>query len=64
MEQTPKMLKFIGDLLEKKIASQEDVVRISKQFGITPNDDLLGLPKEKAIDLIHELLMLPDWNIK
>lgn len=60
MEQTPKMLKFIEDLLEQKIASQEDVVRISKQFRISPKDNLLALPKEKAMDLIHELTKLRD----
>lgn len=60
MEQTPKQRKFIGDLLNSKIASKEDVVRISKQFGISPKEDLLTLPKGKTIDLIHELLKLPD----
>ena len=60
MEQTPKQRKFIGDLLNSKIASKEDVVRISKQFDISPKEDLLSLPKEKTIDLIHELLKLPD----
>ena len=59
-EQTPKQRKFIGDLLNSKIASKEDVLRISKQLGISPKEDLLGLSKEKAIDLIHELVMLPD----
>ena len=60
MEQTSKQRKFIEDLLERKKASKEDVIRISKQFGISPKEDLLGLPKEKAIDLIHELVMLPE----
>lgn len=60
MEQTPKQRKFIEDLLERKKASKEDMIRISKQFGISPKEDLLSLPKEKTIDLIHELLKLPD----